>query len=120
MVTDDASQRKEETAYEAFTALEVRVGKILTAVLHPKAKKPAYQLTIDFGTLGVKKSSAQLTVQYQPEDLIGRQIVAVVNFPPRLIGGFTSEVLVLGALHDDGAVTLLTPERAVPLGAPIA
>ncbi|WP_235587096.1 tRNA-binding protein [Ferroacidibacillus organovorans] len=120
MAADDALERKEGTTYDSFSALDVRVGKILTANLHPKAKKPAYQLTIDFGALGVKKSSAQLTVQYQPEDLIGRLVVAVVNFPPRVIGGFTSEVLVLGAVHEDGAVTLLTPERAVPLGAPIA
>ncbi|MCY0875115.1 MAG: tRNA-binding protein [Firmicutes bacterium] len=102
-----------------FAALDIRVGEIRAARVHPSAKKPAYQLEIDFGELGVKHSSAQLTALYQVAELIGRQVVAVVNFPPRRIGGFVSEVLVLGALGADGEVVLLAPDRSVTCGAKI-
>lgn len=101
---------------EDFEALDLRVGRICTAVVHPTAKKPAYQLEIDFGVVGIKQSSAQLTALYQPEDLIGKQVVAVINFPKRRIGGYESEVLVLGAVHDSGEVILLVPEREAALG----
>lgn len=96
--------------------LDIRVGTILSARVHPTAKKPAFQLEIDFGSLGIKWSSAQLTVLYQPQDLVGMQIVAVTNLPPRKIGGFVSEVLVLGAVGEEGSVVLLTPERITHVG----
>ncbi|PWI57638.1 tRNA-binding protein [Sulfoacidibacillus thermotolerans] len=96
---------------DEFAALDLRVGTVLSAKLHPTARKPAYQLEIDFGPIGIKWSSAQLTALYQPADLVGLQIVAVTNFPPRRIGDFVSEVLVLGAMQADGRVILLTTER---------
>jgi tRNA-binding protein len=94
-----------------FDKIELRVGTVLTAVPFANARKPAYQLTIDFGPAGIKRSSAQLTVLYQPADLVGRQVVAVLNFPPRQIANFFSECLILGAVAPDGTVTLLGPER---------
>ena len=105
---------------EDFLKLDLRVGLVVSAKVHPTAKKPSYQLEIDFGPLGVKRSSAQLTKLYQPEDLLSKQVIAVVNFPPRRVGGFVSEVLVLGALGNDGGVILLTPERSATPGDPIA
>ena len=94
------------------------MGRVLAAEPLAAARKPAYKLRIDFGAaLGVKESSAQLTVHYTPEELVGRLVLAVVNFPPRRIAGFKSEVLTLGAPDENGAVVLLTPEREVPLGA---
>jgi len=101
---------------EEFLALDIRVGTVCVARVHPCARKPAYQLEIDFGELGVKRSSAQLTSLYSAEDLVGQQVVAVVNFPTRRIGGFVSEVLVLGALGEGQEVVLLTTERAVRPG----
>lgn len=83
---------------------------------HPEARKPAFQLEIDFGELGRKRSSAQLTARYHAEELLGRQVAAVVNFPPRRIGGFASEVLVLGAMASDNDVVLLRPDAVVPDG----
>lgn len=103
-----------------FAALDIRVGTILTAEPFAKARKPAYQLQIDFGPLGIKKSSAQITDRYTPEILIGRQVVAVVNFPPRQIANFISEVLVLGSVNEQGHVTLLQPERPAANGEKIA
>ncbi len=103
-----------------FEKVEMRTGTIIAAEPFAKAKKPAYQLTIDFGALGIKRSSAQLTSLYQPADLIGRQIVAVVNFPPKQIANFMSECLVLGSVDSDGTVTLLQPERLVVNGLRIA
>lgn len=103
-----------------FFALDIRVGTILTAEPFAKARKPAYQLLIDFGPLGTKKSSAQITDLYTPETLLGRQVVAVVNFPPRQIANFVSEVLVLGSVNEQGHVTLLQPERPAANGEKIA
>lgn len=96
---------------EDFERLDIRIGTIVSVDDFPSARKPAYQLTIDFGVLGHRRSSAQITVLYDRESLVGRQVVAVVNFPPRRIAGFLSEVLVLGATQDDGRVILLQPER---------
>lgn len=103
--------------YEDFTRLDIRVGRILDAQAFPAARKPALKLWIDFGPqIGVKRSSAQITCHYQPAALIGRLICAVVNFPPRRIGPFLSEVLTLGLPDEDGEVILIGPERPVPLG----
>jgi tRNA-binding protein len=100
-----------------FEKVDVRVGRIVRADEFPEARKPAYKLTIDFGPeLGTKRSSAQLTKRYTREELAGRLVVAVVNFPPRQIGPFLSEVLTLGVPDADGAVILLAPDREVPLG----
>ena len=99
-----------------FLKLDIRVGTIINAKVFEKAKKPAYQLQIDFGPLiGIKKSSAQITEQYKTEDLVGKQILAVVNFPPRQIADFMSEVLVLGT-YSDGGVVLITPDKLVQNG----
>ena len=104
------------SAYEAFQQLDLRVGPIIEAEPHPAARKPAYRLRIDFGPLGVKASSAQLTDLYRPEDLVGRQVIAAVNLGTRSIAGFQSEVLVLGLPDERGHVVLLASERDVPLG----
>jgi len=100
-----------------FEKVEIRVGTVVDAQPFPEARKPAIKLWIDFGgAIGVKRSSAQLTVHYLPDRLIGRQVLAVVNFPPRQIGSFTSEVLVLGVPDENGAVVLLRPDLQVPNG----
>ncbi|MEM8638333.1 MAG: tRNA-binding protein [Cyanobacteria bacterium P01_G01_bin.54] len=104
------------TPYETFAQLDIRVGQICQAEPFAAARKPAYQLQIDFGPLGIKKSSAQITQRYTPEQLVGRRVVAVVNFPPRQIANFMSEVLVLGVVPEAGDVVLLTPDAEVPLG----
>jgi tRNA-binding protein len=104
-------------AFEDFLKVDVRVGRVVDVQPFPGARKPAYQLRIDFGPqIGERRSSAQLTQLYQPEDLLGRQVLAVVNFPPRQIANFFSEVLVLGVPDADGNVVLVQPERDVPLG----
>ena len=105
-----------QITYEDFEKVEIRVGKIIQAENFPKARKPAYKLWIDFGDLGVKKSSAQITKIYQLEDLLDKSILAVTNFPPRQIADFMSEVLVLGVVLDDGEVVLIQPDRDVALG----
>jgi tRNA-binding protein len=106
----------EETSIDTFFAVDIRVGRVVAAVLNPKARKPAYRMEIDFGALGMRTSSARLTALYTPEELIGRQILAVVNFPPRRVAGVQSEVLVLGVSDPNGAVVLLSTEREAPLG----
>ena len=99
-----------------FIKLDIRVGTITEAKVFKKAKKPAYQLKVDFGAdIGEKKSSAQLTRHYQPEDLIGKQVLAVVNFSPRQIANFMSEVLVLGT-YSEGGIVLITPDKPVANG----
>ena len=103
-----------------FDKLDLRIGTILKVELLDKAKKPAYLLEIDLGELGIKKSSAQITDLYQPTDLIGKQIVAIVNLPPKKIARVTSEVLVLGANNKDQAVVLLEPQKNIPNGAKIS
>jgi tRNA-binding protein len=102
--------------YDDFEKVEIRVGKVIKVEDFPKARKPAYKLWIDFGNLGIKKSSAQITKLYQKEDLLDSFILAVTNFPTRQIADFISEVLVLGVVLEDGEVVLIQPERNVPLG----
>lgn len=99
-----------------FERVEMRVGRVIEAQPFPEARKPAYKLLIDFGAIGTRRSSAQLTVHYQPEHLVGRLVIAVTNFPPRQIGPVRSEVLVLGVPDAQGAVVLLQPTADVPLG----
>ena len=104
-------------AFADFLNVELRVGRVLKAEPFPQARKPAYILHVDFGPeLGVRKSSAQITVHYTPEDLVGRLVVAVVNFPPKQIGPLMSECLVTGFHDAAGAVALCVPDRDVPLG----
>jgi tRNA-binding protein len=103
--------------FDDFLKVEIHAGTILEAVDFPKAKKPAFQLTIDFGeTIGIKRSSAQITRLYTKEELIGQQVMAVTNFPPRQIANFFSEVLVLGTVAEDGVVTLIQPTQKVKNG----
>ena len=102
---------------EDFDRLDIRVGTVVDAQPFPEARKPSIRLWVDFGgAIGVKRSSAQITVHYAPDRLIGRQVIAVVNFPPRRIAGFESEVLVLGVPDENGAVVLLKPDLRVPDG----
>ena len=100
-----------------FAKVEMRVGKVIRVELNEKARKPAFIIQVDLGPeIGVRKSSAQLKDLYSPEDLLGKQVICVVNFPPKRIAGFSSEVLILGADNEEGSVVILQPEREVPLG----
>ncbi|MDX5319570.1 MAG: tRNA-binding protein [Bacteroidota bacterium] len=102
--------------WEDFSKVDMRVGTIVEAQPFPEAKKPAYQLYINFGPLGQKKSSAQITQRYKLEELVGKQVIAVVNFPPKQIGPFMSECLVLGLVGDEEGVNLLSPDQAATNG----
>ena len=109
--------RGAEIDFDQFLSVDIRIGTVLSAEPFPEARKPAFKLLIDFGpTIGVKKSSAQITEHYGLEDLPGRKVAAVVNFPPRQIGKFMSEVLTLGFADADGAVILFAPDHSVPDG----
>lgn len=103
-----------------FGKLDIRAGTIVSAEPLAKAKKPAYYLKIDFGKMGIKQSSAQITKNYSVDDLRGKQVVAIINFPPKKIAGIDSEVLVMGANDDDGEVVLLEPQVKIPNGAKIS
>ena len=106
-----------EISFDDFMVVDIRVGEITRAEPFPEARKPAYKLWVNFGNeIGEKKSSAQITVHYNLSELVGKRVMAVVNFPPRQIGPVKSEVLVLGVPDDDGAVVLITPDISVPLG----
>jgi tRNA-binding protein len=105
--------------FDDFTRIKMCAGTILEAALNEKANKPAYVLTIDFGEFGIKKSSAQITEHYEPDGLIGQQIIAVMNFPPKRVAGILSEVLVLACVSDDHGTVLLKPTHAVPNGSPV-
>jgi len=106
-------------SWQDFEKVDMRVGVVTDAKEFPEARRPAIRLWIDFGPLGTKRSSAQITAHYQPADLIGRRVVAVVNFPPKQIGPFISEVLVLGAYNEAGEVILLNPDQPVAPGSKI-
>ena len=106
-------------SWEDFERVDMRVGVVVAAQEFPEARRPALKLEIDFGPLGVKRSSAQITCHYTPAALVGRRVIAVVNFPPKRIGPFTSEVLVLGAYDDAGEVVLLRPDLDVAPGSRI-
>jgi len=106
--------------FDDFLKVDIRIGTIVEVEPFPEARKPAFRLKIDFGpVIGVKKSSAQITEYYRPESLMGRQVAAVVNFPPRQIATYFSEVLTLGVILGDGDIVLVQPDRDVPLGTPI-
>jgi len=107
----------DEISFDDFLKVDIRVGRVTKAEPYPEARKPAIKMWIDFGgDIGEKKTSAQVTAHYTPESLVGRQVMAVVNFPPRQIGKFMSEVLVLGVPDADGEIALVGPELNVPLG----
>ena len=106
-------------SYEDFAKIDIRVGTIIGVNDFPKAKKPAWQLSIDFGSVGIKRSSAQITNLYNKEQLMNRQVVAVVNFPPRQIANFFSECLILGVYNEQNEVVLLQPDRGVSNGCKI-
>ena len=109
-------RRMEQISWQDFDKVELRVGTIIEAEEFPQARKPAYKLKIDFGEFGIKKSSAQITALYKAEDLVGRQILAVLNFPPKQIGPFVSECLTTGVSDEEGRVILLAPDFKAPNG----
>lgn len=114
---DSQAPAAPEISFDQFLAVDIRVGTVVAVEPFPEARKPAFKLTIDFGpTLGRKRSSAQITEHYDPADLVGRQVAAVVNFPPRQIGPMMSEVLTLGFPDENGKVVLVQPSKKVPDG----
>lgn len=114
---DQASPATPQIAFGDFLKVDIRVGRIIAAEPFPEARKPAFKLTIDFGPeIGTKRSSAQITVNHSLDELVGSQVLAVVNFPPRQIGPFMSEVLTLGVPDANGEVMLIRPDRDVPVG----
>ena len=114
---DHTDSKTKQITFDDFLKVDIRVGKIVAAEAFPQARKPAFKLMIDFGPeIGVKRSSAQITVNHNLEELVGSQVLAVVNFPPRQIGPFISEVLTLGLPDAGGNVMLIRPDREVPVG----
>ena len=107
---------KPTITWQDFEKVEIHVGTVLTAKPFPKARNPAYRLTVDFGPLGVRQTSAQITKRYNLNQLVGRQVLAITNFPPKKIAGFRSEVLVLGAVPGEGDVVLIEPDQEVANG----
>ena len=106
-----------EISFDDFLKVDIRVGEVIRAEPYPEARKPAIKMWIDFGDeIGERKTSAQITAHYDPSTLIGKQVIALVNFPPRQIGPFMSEVLVLGFPDDNGDIVLATPDKDVPIG----
>ena len=117
-LTDPAAPAAEPIAFDQFLAVDIRVGTVVAVEPFPEARKPSWKLRIDFGPgIGIKKSSAQITDHYGADELIGRQVAAVVNFPPRQIGPFMSEVLTVGFADAQGAIVLIRPDKEVPNGA---
>lgn len=120
-ISDPADPAGPRIVYDDFAAVDIRCGTVVAADPFPEARKPAYKLAIDFGPgIGIAKSSAQITEHYRPADLVGKQVMAVVNFPPRQIGPVRSEVLVLGFPDAEGRIVLAMPGQAVPNGARLA
>lgn len=116
MAIKNTSPNDPVLTWDEFMQVEMRVGTVLSAEIFNEVRKPAYKLVVDFGPYGTRKTSAQLTRLYQPETLVGKQVIAVINFPPKQIATMMSECLVLGAVGDENTVTLLQPERPVPNG----
>ncbi len=110
------SSEKKTIEWNDFAKIEMRIGTVVSCVIFEEVKNPAYKMHIDFGAFGIRKTSAQVTKLYKPEDLKGKQVVAVLNFPPKQIANIMSECLILGAIGDDKAVTLLVPEREIENG----
>lgn len=116
MKLQNEMEDKKDLSWKEFERVDIRVGTIVGAEVFEEAVKPAYKIKIDFGDLGIKKTSAQITKLYQPEELIGRQVLAVVNFPPKQIANFMSECLLLGAMGEEGEVTLIKPDSPIADG----
>jgi len=113
---ESKNSQSEKIEFSDFLKLDIRVGTIIKVEDYPEARKPTYKLEIDFGSLGTKRSSAQITHHYSKDELLGRQVIAVVNFPPKQIGKFVSEVLTLGLPDENGSVVLTAPTKKVPNG----